>query len=106
MLGRARDRFDLYPQRLLGDSGYGSAAMLGWLVYDQGIEPHVTVFDKSKRKDGTFSREPISPTTTPRTSIVVRAALKQLRTTGRRVNDDATRMLYLAPKKRLRRLSR
>ena len=33
----------------------GSAEMLGWLVYEHGIEPHV--FDKSARKDGTFSRE-------------------------------------------------
>ena len=24
---------------------------------EHGIEPHVTVFDKSARKDGTFSRE-------------------------------------------------
>ena len=31
------------------DSGYGSAEMLGWLVYEHGIEPHVTVFDKSAR---------------------------------------------------------
>jgi hypothetical protein len=30
--------------------------MLGWLLYEHGIEPHVTVFDKSARKDGTFSR--------------------------------------------------
>ena len=45
------------PARLLGDSAYGSAEMLGWLVYEHGIEPHVTVFDKSARKDGTFSRE-------------------------------------------------
>ena len=51
------DRFDLYPARLLGDSAYGSAEMLGWLVYEHGIEPHVTVFDKSTRKDGTFSRD-------------------------------------------------
>ena len=40
----------------MGDSAYGSAEMLGWLVYDHGIEPRVTVFDKSSRKDGTFSR--------------------------------------------------
>jgi len=37
------------------DSVYGSAEMLGWLVYEHGIEPHVTVFDKSTRQDGTFS---------------------------------------------------
>jgi hypothetical protein len=31
--------------------------MLGWLVQEQGIEPHIPVFDKSTRQDGTFSRE-------------------------------------------------
>src|SRR6202167_2541869 len=55
MIERSLDRFDLYPARLLGDSAYGSAEMLGWLVYEHGIEPHVTVFDKSTRQDGTFS---------------------------------------------------
>lgn len=33
------------------------AEMLGWLVHDRGIEPHVSVFDKSKRTDGSFSRD-------------------------------------------------
>ncbi len=41
----------------MGDSAYGSAEMLNWLVHDRGIEPHIPVFDKSKRTDGTFSRE-------------------------------------------------
>jgi len=31
--------------------------MLGWLVYEQSIEAHVTVFDKSARKDVTFARD-------------------------------------------------
>jgi hypothetical protein len=30
--------------------------MLGWLAHEQGIEPHIPVFDKSQRSDGTFSR--------------------------------------------------
>ena len=30
--------------------------MLGWLV-DHGIDPHIPVWDKGKRDDGTFSRE-------------------------------------------------
>ena len=38
------------------DSAYGSAAMLGWLVHERGIEPHIPVFDKSERRDGTFER--------------------------------------------------
>ena len=57
MIERSMQRFDLYPAKVMGDSAYGSAEMLGWLVYEHGIEPHVTVFDNSARKDGTFSRE-------------------------------------------------
>jgi len=57
MIERAMQRFDLYPARLLGDSAYGSAEMLNWLVHEQGIEPHIPVFDKSQRSDGTFSRD-------------------------------------------------
>jgi transposase len=57
MIERSMQRFDLYPAKVMGDSAYGSAEMLGWLVYEHGIEPHVTVFDKSARQDGTFSRE-------------------------------------------------
>jgi transposase len=56
MIERTRERFDLWPERLAADTGYGSAAMLGWLVHEQGIEPHIPVFDKSDCKDGTFSR--------------------------------------------------
>ena len=57
MIERSLECFDLYPERLIGDSAYGSAEMLNWLVHDRGIEPHIPVFDKSQRTDGTFSRE-------------------------------------------------
>ena len=50
------DRFDLYPESLAGDSAYGAAEMVGWLVEELGIEPHVAVNEKSECKDGTFSR--------------------------------------------------
>ena len=56
MVERVEDRFGLTPQRLIGDTAYGSAEMLGWIVDDKGIEPHVPVWDKSERNDGTFSR--------------------------------------------------
>lgn len=36
--------------------GYGSAESLGWRVHERGIEPHIPVFDKSRRRDGTLSR--------------------------------------------------
>lgn len=32
MIDRVHDRFDLFPHKLVGDTGYGSAEMLGWLV--------------------------------------------------------------------------
>ena len=54
MILRTKDRFGLYPELLATDTAYGSANMLGWLVEDEGIEPHIPVFDKSERKDGTF----------------------------------------------------
>ncbi|MEO1681623.1 MAG: IS1182 family transposase [Pseudomonadota bacterium] len=56
MIERTRDRFGLYPERLVGDTAYGGAEMLGWLGHEQGIEPHIPVFDKSTRRDQTFSR--------------------------------------------------
>jgi transposase len=56
MIDRVENRFDLLPERLVGDTNYGSAAMLGWLVEEKQIEPHVPVWDKSVRTDGTFSR--------------------------------------------------
>ena len=55
MIDRAKRRFDLRPQRLAGDSVYGAVRLLKWLV-DRKITPHVPVWDKSARHDGTFSR--------------------------------------------------
>ena len=57
MIERAEDRLGLCPERVTADSAYGSAEMLGWLVNERAIEPHIPVFDKSARDDGTFSRE-------------------------------------------------
>ena len=60
MIERANDRLGLYPERLAADTAYGPAEMLDWLVHGQGIEPHIPVFDKSQRDDGTFSRADFS----------------------------------------------
>ena len=56
MLEKAKDRFDLHPERLIADTAYGSGPMLGWLV-DRKIAPHIPVIDKSERTDGTWSRD-------------------------------------------------
>ena len=55
MVDRVEARFDLTPQRLIGDTAYGSAQLLGWMVGEKGIEPHVPVWDKTERKDDTLS---------------------------------------------------
>lgn len=55
MVERVRCRFDLRPQRLAGDTVYGAVRRLKWLV-ERKITPHVPVWDKSARYDGTFSR--------------------------------------------------
>jgi transposase len=55
MVDRVGRRFDLRPRRLAGDTAYGAAKLLKWLV-DRGIMPHVPVWDRSARSDGTFSR--------------------------------------------------
>ena len=95
MIERTARSFALHPSKLLGDSAYGSAEMLGWLVDEQGIEPHVTVFDKSARKDGTFSREDFSFDQTQ--DVYICPGGKTLTTTGTRVNDGDT-LLYRSSK--------
>jgi hypothetical protein len=55
MIDRVEERLGIKPARLIGDTAYGTGAMLGWLVNDKQIEPHIPVWDKSEREDGTFS---------------------------------------------------
>ncbi|PZU15328.1 MAG: IS5/IS1182 family transposase [Citromicrobium sp.] len=50
------DRFGLWPEKLVADTAYGSAPNLAWLVEERGIEPHIPVFEKSARNNGTFER--------------------------------------------------
>jgi len=56
MIERVEARYDLTPERLIGDTAYGAAPMLAWLVEEKAIEPHIPVWDKTERTDGTFSR--------------------------------------------------
>ena len=55
MIERVEQRFALKPRHLIGDTAYGSAPMLGWLVEHKKIAPHIPVWDRSERSDGTFS---------------------------------------------------
>jgi transposase len=56
MIERVEERFTLKTRKLIGDTAYGTAEFLNWMVSDKAIEPHVPVWDKAERSDGTFSR--------------------------------------------------
>jgi hypothetical protein len=56
MIDRVEEKFATKPRRLVGDTNYGVAAMLGWLVDEKRITPHVPVWDKSEHHDGKSSR--------------------------------------------------
>src|SRR5499425_481101 len=56
MIERTERRFDMKPKRLVADTAYGIDRFLGWLVKKR-IMPHIPVWNMSKRKDGTFSRD-------------------------------------------------
>jgi hypothetical protein len=60
MIERLEDRFAMKTKKLIGDTAYGTAEFLGWMVEEKEIEPHVPVWEKGKRKDGTFSRSDFS----------------------------------------------
>ncbi len=56
MIDRVEERFGIKPKRLIGDTAYGTAEMLAWMVEEKDIEPHVPVWEKGERDDGTFGR--------------------------------------------------
>jgi transposase len=94
MIERTDRRLGLKPERLLADTAYGTGKFLGWLV-GAGITPHIPVWEKAKRDDGTFSR---SDFTFDKQKNEYRCPNgKALRTTGR-VHDGRT-ILYRASKR-------
>jgi hypothetical protein len=95
MIDRVDQRFGLYPERLAADAAYGSGEMLEWLVHQRGIEPHIPVFDKSARSDGTFSRSDF--TYDPERDVYVCPGGKMLTCKGTVVNDGTT-LIYRASK--------
>jgi transposase len=93
MIERTEACFGIKPDWLAADTAYGSAPNLDWLVKEKAIAPHVPVIDKSKREDGTFSREDFIYDKAR--DIYTCPAGKALKTSGRLVNGGAT-LIYLA----------
>jgi transposase len=56
MVERVEQRFGITPQRLIGDTAYGTAPMLNWIVETKRIEPHTPVWERTERHDGIFTR--------------------------------------------------
>src|SRR5213078_335714 len=81
MIDRTEQRLGLKPKRLAGDTAYGSAATLNWIVNEKKIAPHIPVIDKSEREDGTFSRADF--TFDKDRNVYVCPMGKLLKTTGR-----------------------
>ena len=92
MIERTQERFNITPERLAADTAYGSAATLNWIVNERRIAPHIPVIDKSKREDGSLSREDF--TFDKDRNVYVCPQGKLLHTTGR-VHDGET-VLYRA----------
>ncbi len=88
MLERTEDRFELKPRHIAGDVAYGTGELLGALMA-RDIAPHIPVWDKSKRDDGTLSREDFS--FDHERDVYVCPDGKTLSTTGR-VHDGKTRL--------------
>ena len=56
MIDHTEKRFGIIAKYFVGDTAYGNAQMLGWLVEDKHMTPHVPVMDKSEGKEGQFGR--------------------------------------------------
>jgi len=56
MIERVEERLALKTHKLICDTAYGTAEFLGWMVNEKSIEPHVPIWERGERKEGTFSR--------------------------------------------------
>ena len=91
MIERTQERFEIKPTYLAADTAYGSADTLNWIVNEKKIAPHIPVIDKSKREDGTFSREDFR--FDQERNIYICPAGKVLATTGHVGPDHVLRYL-------------
>jgi transposase len=88
MITRTEETLGLRPGRLVADTAYGTGKFLGWLV-GTGITPHIPVWDKSDREDGTFSRSDFM--FDRERNVYVCPADKLLKTTGNVGGDHMVR---------------
>ena len=94
MIERTDDCFDLKPERLAADVAYGTGKVLGWLVDDKGIEPHIPVWEQSNvAAKGKFTRANF--TYDQNKDVYICPDGKELTTSGN-VNQDGKTIKYMA----------
>jgi IS5 family transposase len=52
MIDRVEERFGIKPTHLIGDTAYGNASTLGWLVDEKKIDPHIPVWTRADQREG------------------------------------------------------
>jgi hypothetical protein len=87
MLDRTDICFGLKPKRLAADTPYGTGKFLGCLVEEKKITPHILVWDKGEREDGTYSRSDF--VFDKKRNVYICPAGKMLATRGRVSSDHA-----------------
>src|SRR6187431_1233836 len=95
MIERTRQCFGLSPKRLAADTAYGIGRFLAF-VTGAGIIPHIPVWDKSRRDDGTFSRSEFKFDS--RRNVYICPAGASLTTSGRVHSDHAIRYFASVPR--------
>ena len=116
MIERMEESFDLKPDRRAGDVAYRTGPPLGWRVA-RDIDPHIPLWDRSQRDDGTVSRTDFSYD--KEGDLYICPGGKTLKTTGRghdgkTLHDRAGKLdreacpmkLRCGPKSPARRISR
>ena len=56
LVSRVRNKLGIAPASLAADKAYGNGPLLGWLI-GQNITPYVPVIDRSRQRDGFFTRD-------------------------------------------------
>ena len=56
LVSRIKNKLGITPATLAADKAYGNGPLLGWLI-DQGVTPHVPVIDRTRQRDGFFTRD-------------------------------------------------
>jgi len=94
MIERSQARLGLKPKQLIADTAYGTGKFLAYVVASK-IAPHIPVWDKSERSDGTFSREDFA--FDRQRDVYTCPAGKTLTTTGNTGSDHVIRYLGSVP---------